>query len=113
MDINNIKIFVVGNKNDKYEEEEVKKDVAEEFAKSINATIRYVSAMNGSGIKELFDTVGRTFSKNDEESNNSKESKESKESKVIKKTKKKNNKQFSLKPGNKEMEQKNSKKRFC
>ena len=53
IDLNKVLIFVVGNKNDQYEHEQVKKDIAEKYAKSINATYRCVSALKSSGINEL------------------------------------------------------------
>ena len=63
IDINKILVFVVGNKNDQYEYEQVKKEIAEKYAYSINATHRIVSALKASGINELFDCVGRSFFK--------------------------------------------------
>ena len=59
-------VFVVGNKNDLYEEEQIKKEDAENYAKSINATYRCVSALEGKGIDELFDCVARSFFKREE-----------------------------------------------
>ena len=59
-------VFVVGNKNDLYEEEKIKKEDAEKYAKSINATYRCVSALEGKGIDELFDCVARSFFKREE-----------------------------------------------
>jgi GTPase SAR1 family protein len=59
-------VFVVGNKNDLYGEEQIKKEDAEKYAKSINATYRCVSALEGKGIDELFDCVARSFFKREE-----------------------------------------------
>ena len=54
--------FVVGNKNDLYDREQVPKNEAMEYAKSINAIYRCVSALetNG-GINELFETLGNNL----------------------------------------------------
>ena len=38
IDLNKVLIFVVWNKNDLYEIEQIKKDEAEKYAKSINAS---------------------------------------------------------------------------
>ena len=59
-------VFVVGNKNDLYEEEKIKKEDAEKYARSINATYRCVSALEGKGIDELFNCVERSFFKREE-----------------------------------------------
>ena len=56
-----MKLFIVGNKNDQYLYEQVKKDIAEQYAKSINAIYRCVSALESTGINELFDYVARSF----------------------------------------------------
>ena len=66
VDISKVKLFLVGNKNDQYEWEQIKKEDAEKYAKSIKATYRCVSALKDSGIKELFECVGRSFFKGDE-----------------------------------------------
>ncbi len=84
VDLNKVLIYVVGNKNDLYELEQIKKDEAEKYAKSINASYRCVSALKDAGINELFDFVGKSFFKKSEKedgeinSNNSKENDESK-----------------------------------
>ena len=49
--INKVLIFIVGNKNDLYEQEQVKKEEAEKYAKSINGIYRCVSALNSKGNK--------------------------------------------------------------
>ena len=54
-----VHIFIVGNKNDLYANEKVKKEEAIQYSKSINASCRIVSALNGGGIKELFEDVAR------------------------------------------------------
>ena len=56
-----MKLFIVGNKNDQYLYEQVKNDIAEQYAKSINAIYRCVSALESTGINELFDYVARSF----------------------------------------------------
>ena len=48
-----------------YEYEQVKKDVAEEYAKSVNGAYRCVSALKSSGINELFEFVGMCLLKNE------------------------------------------------
>ena len=51
----------MGNKNDQYENEKITKDEAENYAKSINAKYRCVSALDesSSSITELFETIGK------------------------------------------------------
>jgi len=61
LDINNVNVFIVGNKNDLYLNEKVPKKDAEEYTKSINATYRCVSALTSDGIKELFECIGKTL----------------------------------------------------
>ena len=61
VNINKVLIFVVGNKNDLYEIEKVKKEEAEEYTKSINVIYRCVSALNSTGINELFLCVGKSL----------------------------------------------------
>ena len=102
IDLNRIKIFVVGNKNDQYEYEQVKKDIAEQYAKSINATLRIVSALkvNG-GINELFDCVAKSFFVN----NGDKDTNENDEKEEPKKL-------FSISP-DKNQNEKNGKKKCC
>ena len=98
-----MKIFVVGNKNDQYENEQVKKDITEKYAKSINAKYRIVSALKGSGIDELFDCVGRSFFIKDDE-----------EEKGGKKVESKNdNQQFFSLSQEKNKGEKNTKKKCC
>ena len=48
---------VVGNKSDKFEEEDVDENLARAYAKEINAIFMLVSAQNGSNIENLFDAV--------------------------------------------------------
>ena len=57
--IEKVLFFVVGNKNDLYEKEEVTKDEAKDYAKSIMAEYMCVSAAKPSGITELFEFVGK------------------------------------------------------
>ena len=52
-------ICIVGNKSDKYNVLQVKKEEAENYAKSINAMYRTVSALNSYGIQELFESIGK------------------------------------------------------
>ena len=59
IDISEVLVFIVGNKIDKYDAIEVKREEAEEYAKSINGKFRLVSALNCAGIKELFEEIGK------------------------------------------------------
>ena len=61
IDISKVLVYVVGNKSDKYNFQQVKKEEAEKYAKSINGIYRCVSALNSYGIKELFENVGKTL----------------------------------------------------
>ena len=60
IDIKKVYIFIVGNKNDLYKDEQVDKKEAEDFTYSVNGTYRCVSAFSSNGIKELFECVGKT-----------------------------------------------------
>ena len=83
---------IVGNKYDKYGEEEVNEKEAEEFANKIGAHFQLTSALQNFQIEDLFYELGKRFldknySKKEKEElkNNYKLSKD----KVIKKNKKK------------------------
>jgi len=52
-------ICVAANKYDLYEERQVSNEEGEEFAKSIGAIFASTSAKNDSGIKSLFENIGR------------------------------------------------------
>ena len=54
-------IAFVGNKKDKYEEEEVTELEAKNFADEINAKFFLVSAKNGHGIYNMFQTLADNF----------------------------------------------------
>lgn len=95
VDFNKIFCFIVGNKNDQYMMEQVKKEEAQKYANSINATYRCVSALDGSGINELFDYVGRSFF--------------NKKGYLNEIENDKNNKEFSLQPELKDKDKKNKK----
>ena len=65
VDVSKVHIFVVGNKNDLYDNEQVPKKEAVEYTKSINATYRCVSALKtDGGINELFETLGNNLMTN-------------------------------------------------
>ena len=65
VDVSKVHIFVVGNKNDLYDREQVPKKEAVEYTKSINATYRCVSALKtDGGINELFETLGNNLMTN-------------------------------------------------
>ena len=57
----NIKFFLVGNKIDLFESEQVKEEEAKEFAKSIEAGFFLTSAKSGIRINELFWKCGEIF----------------------------------------------------
>ncbi len=88
LDISKVKVFIVGNKNDLYDKEQVKKTDAKEYAKSINGTFRCVSALTADGILELFECIGKTLLIGKDEN----ETKEEEQNKVIVISNKKNNK---------------------
>ena len=52
---------MAANKNDKYENEQVKDEEGEQFAKQINAVFQRTSAKNFTGIEELFYDIGKKF----------------------------------------------------
>ncbi len=54
-------IALVGNKKDKYEEEEVNELEGRKFAEEINAKFFLVSANNGQGIDNMFQTLADNF----------------------------------------------------
>ena len=65
VDVSKVHVFVVGNKNDLYDNEQVPKKEAVEYTKSINATYRCVSALKtDGGINELFETLGNNLMTN-------------------------------------------------
>ena len=51
-------IAIAANKSDLYEFEEVNNEDLQSFANSINAIYKETSALNGTGINELFDNIG-------------------------------------------------------
>ena len=51
-------IAIAANKSDLYEYEEVSNTEVEEFAKEINAIYKQTSALNGTGIGDLFESIG-------------------------------------------------------
>ena len=51
-------IAIAANKSDLYEFEEVNNEDLQNFADSINAIYKETSALNGTGINELFDSIG-------------------------------------------------------
>ena len=54
-------IAIVGNKKDKYEEEEVTEQEAMNFAEEIDGKFFLVSAYNGEGIDTMFQTLANNF----------------------------------------------------
>ena len=52
---------IVGNKSDDYQNEKVKDIDAKNLAKKLNAIFQRTSAKQGSGIDELFRTIGNHF----------------------------------------------------
>ena len=59
IDVTQFLLYIVGNKNDLYENEIVQKEEAELYAQSIKAEFRCVSALDSTGISELFEHVGK------------------------------------------------------
>ena len=55
-------LALVGNKIDKYLEEEVKEDEAQKFADEIKAIYKRTSAMEGTNIEELFNILADKYS---------------------------------------------------
>ena len=58
---NNIVIAIAANKSDLYENEQVNEEEARNYAKSVGAIFIGTSAMNASGIEDLFKIVGSKF----------------------------------------------------
>ena len=54
-------VAVIGNKSDRYEEEEVKEEEAKEFAEKINSKFMLVSAKTGDNINYLFEILLREY----------------------------------------------------
>jgi len=54
-------LALVGNKIDKYLEEEVKEEDAKQFANEINAINKRTSAMEGTNIEDLFTTLAEKY----------------------------------------------------
>ena len=54
-------VALVGNKLDKYLEEEVKEDDARKFAEEIKAIYKKTSAMEGTNIEDLFNTLADKY----------------------------------------------------
>ena len=54
-------VALVGNKLDKYLEEEVKEDDAKKFAEEIKAIYKRTSAMEGTNIEDLFNTLADKY----------------------------------------------------
>ena len=52
---------IAGNKSDLYFKEEVSEEEARKYSNEINAIFRLTSALNGSGIKELFYAIGNAY----------------------------------------------------
>ena len=73
VDIKKVTTIIVGNKSDMYEKEAIKKNDAEQYAKSIQSLYRCVSAREGNGINELFDCVAKSLLNNDGKESNLKD----------------------------------------
>ena len=58
---NDIVIAIAANKSDLYESEEVNEEEAINYAKSVGVIFFETSAMNSSGIDDLFNTIGDKF----------------------------------------------------
>lgn len=75
-------ISIVGNKKDKYEEEEVTEDEAKSFADEINAKFFLVSANTGEGIEDMFNFLADIFF-NEEFKNKMNESREERVNSIV------------------------------
>lgn len=82
-----------------YGQEKVKKQEAEEYAKSINASYRCVSALSGTGLNELFFSIAKSLINSEEKESTAEES-----------SKQGDNKEFTLKKENKSKKNKEKKK---
>ena len=100
IDVKDLILAVVANKNDLYEEREVEDEVGEEFANQIGAIFGSTSAKEDSGVTALFDNIGRKIldpsfdyieeekkKKKEYKKNKEKENKENRESNIIKNNK--------------------------
>ena len=94
VDIKKVITIIVGNKSDMYEKEAIKKNDAEQYAKSIQSLYRCVSAREGNGINELFDCVAKSLLNNDGKESN------------LKDTTKEKNEEFSLQNQSKQKKKK-------
>ena len=103
-DITKTLVYIVGNKSDKYDVQQVKREEAEKYAKSINGNFRLVSALKSTGIKELFEEIGKTLIINDKKGPNNDNSNENNQEE--------NKKKFELKK-QKNDDAKLSKKKGC
>lgn len=63
-----ILIILVGNKDDSVDEQEAKEEEVLEYADSVNVVHRFTSALDGTGIEEIFNYISDTleWSQNDE-----------------------------------------------
>ena len=73
---NNTSFFLVGNKADLFEQEQVKEEEAKEYASSINAEFYLTSAKNNIRITELFVQCGKKFIDPDSKDTNNDENDE-------------------------------------
>ncbi|CAK63125.1 unnamed protein product (macronuclear) [Paramecium tetraurelia] len=62
--------FIVGNKIDQVDKEEVSYDAAKQLAENYGCFLRLVSAKEKNGIFELFESVGRELLKNQQDNQN-------------------------------------------
>ena len=54
-------ISIIGNKCDKFKEEQISEDEANSFAKEIGGKLFFVSAFNGNGIEAMFKTLADNY----------------------------------------------------
>ncbi len=54
-------LCIAANKSDRYNEEQVTEDEAKQYAEKIGALYMQTSALQGTGIKELFKEVGKKY----------------------------------------------------
>ena len=84
--------YIVGNKTDLFEQEEVSEDEAKKLAKSINAGFHLVSCKNSVGINDLFYNCAKKYLEDNNLTKDNNENKDKKNDKVVLSKHKKQNK---------------------
>ena len=84
-----VKLAIVGNKFDLYENEKVSKEEGEAFAESIGALFKLTSALDSIGVDDLFTDMSNALTDNEPKLNNNKDNIKLSKAKKTKKKKKK------------------------